>query len=745
MKIGFQEWSGTRFIKSFFPLQLIVAQLKYNLITIFAWISLFLIVSDTLGYSFGIPLLFLSPEYLGEVSNWSFLLLGFAMGGFIMGYNTYSYIQLGPYFPFLTTLSRPFFKFCLNNSILPTGFILFYAVRIALFQSHEEIQSPGTIALFLLFFFLGQFLFFAISFLYFFRVSPIKERDEESEQSSKPVDSFIHKKTKWYDAFRQSKEQPYIYIGSRFKLHTSRSSKHFDKELIERVFAKNRINSSIYELSTIGFFILLGAFNGYRLFEVPAAVSITLLFTIALMLFSAMRSWFKNWTYLVIVIALLGMNYLSEKTGLFDYANYLYGLSYQTETKENYTIQQITEIAENKQLQEKSMSDFIQSLDNWKKNTGEDRPKLIIVNTSGGGSRSALWTTIVLQEANKALRGDLAKKTQLITGASGGMIGAAYFRELALRYQLGQIEDPNQAKYAENISKDLLNRLSFMASTNDLFFRYQKHEYNGDFYTKDRGYAFEEQLHQNTHHIMDHPLSYYEKYEKQGVIPTMIFSPTIVNDGRRMLIAAQNLAFLTYSKTSKSKNIDPIENIDFHSLLSNQNTSNTRFSSVLRASATFPFVMPMVTIPTTPEIQLMDAGIRDNYGMKTMIEYLNTLKSWIKQNTSGVIVIQIRDTQKILDDEHYDQISFIDKLTLPFGNMYKNFPRVQDFNQDELLRIAVQTYQFPIDLIVFNLREKQEDRISLSWHLTKQEKIKIRNSFNSRKNQASLKQLQLLL
>ena len=187
------------------------------------------------------------------------------------------------------------------------------------------------------------------------------------------------------------------------------------------------------------------------------------------------------------------------------------------------------------------------------------------------------------------------------------------------------------------------------------------------------------------------------------------------------------------------------ENIDYHSLLSHQNTQDIRFSSVLRASATFPFVMPMVTLPTYPEVQLMDAGIRDNYGAKTMMEYLFSMKDWIKENTSGVIVLQIRDTKKVLDDETYRQISFIDKITLPFGNMYKNFPRVQDYNQDELMNLGANSLGFPIDLISFNLREKQGDRISLSWHLTKQEKKRINNAFKSKKNQHALAQLKRIL
>ena len=333
----------------------------------------------------------------------------------------------------------------------------------------------------------------------------------------------------------------------------------------------------------------------------------------------------------------------------------------------------------------------------------------------------------------------------MITGASGGMVGAAYYRELLLRQQKGQITSLSDDRYQKNMGKDMLNKLSFMATTNDIFLRYQKCEFNGHSYTKDRGFAFESQLHENTDYAMDHTLGYYRKFEESGIIPTMIFSPTIINDGRRLLISSQPINFLTGNYDASSDADLSNENIDFLTFFDQQKAEDVRFSSVLRASATFPFVMPMVTMPTEPQIQLMDAGIRDNYGGKTTMEFLSVMSDWIKANTSGVIILQIRDTKKILENTTYTHFSFIDKLTMPFGNMYKNFPRVQDFNQEELMRIGEESFDFPIDQISFNLREKKEDRISLSWHLTKDEKKKIKKAFRSSLNTKAFENLKRLL
>jgi hypothetical protein len=530
------------------------------------------------------------------------------------------------------------------------------------------------------------------------------------------------------------------------KLLQSRTTQHLDKSIIEQVFAKNRINASIFEILTISSFILSGQFIDYPIFEFPAGMSVILLLTIVHMLFSAMMSWFHRWTYPILFFVIALMNYLSLHSTFFNYKNYAYGLDYSAENIQKYSSSEIEKLViHNNNSAVESKQNMISILENWRRKTGVKKPKLIILNTSGGGSRSSLWTFTVLQNCDKALSGQLSEHLNLITGASGGMLGAAYYREIALRHAEGQIKNKYNPKYAMNLGKDLLNKLLFSASTNDLFFRYQTFKYNNYDYTKDRGYAFEEHLHDNTDNLLQHDLGHYETPEKKAIIPLMIFSPTIVNDGRRLLISAQSLSFITNKQDTEKGVSTSFENIDFQSFFAKNDPMHLRFSSVLRASSTFPFIMPMITMPTFPAMQLMDAGIRDNYGGKTALDYIYALQNWIRENTSGIIILEIRDTKRIMSNEFYNQISLKDKLTLPFGNMYNNFPSTQNFDQEQLLKVATAGFNFPVDIITFNLREKRTDRISLSWHLTKQEKMKIANAFNSLNNQSSFQRLKKLL
>lgn len=744
-----EQRSIAKFIMDFFPLQLIIGHLKHNLIVLVYWLILFLIVGDYLGYSYGIPILFYSPEYLNNVSIWSFYLLGVGIGGFIMAFNTYSYIKLGPLYPFLVTVHRPFFKFCKNNALIPVVFILFYLYHMINFQIDEEFATAKEYLMFSGFFILGITTFLIFSFIYFFPLGRTLTTQNENPDDTKdnPIESVIHKpKNRWYKSFLENQRKNYIYLGGGFKLYHSRSIDHIPQATIEKMFSRNRVNTSIFEVLTIVAYLILGLFSDYDVMEMPAGMSIILLMTIILMLFSAIMSWFGRWTYPVLILVILLMNKLSLTTDFFTYKNYGYGLDYsKSTTRPNYSIKSLESYANADQNGHASFNSYIETLNNWKFKSGKQKPKLIIVNTSGGGSRSALWTLSVLQKLDEDLNGKMAPHIQLITGASGGMIGAAYFRELVLRKKKGEITSLYDSTYRVNMGKDLLNRLTFAASTNDIFFRYQKFKYGNSKYPKDRGYAFEEQLHKNTNGVMEHSLGYYADYEKRGVIPTMIFSPTIVNDGRRLLMCSQPLSFLTEDHGGPARMTKSYENLDFLTFFEGLDAKEMRFSSVMRSSSTFPFVMPMMTMPSEPEIQLMDAGIRDNYGGKTMMEFLHVMKDWIQENTSGVIILQIRDTKKILNNETYRPVSMIDKLTLPFGNIYKNFPRTQDFDQEQMMKIGVQQFQFPVDLVSFNLRENQKDRISLSWHLTSEEKMKIENAYYSNLNQNAVRQLRRLL
>lgn len=134
-------------------------------------VDFFALITQNLGSKYGIPYLFLAPEYLGEVNWLSYFILGFSIGGFFMAYHLYTYIILGPSFPFLVTLARPFYKFSINNSTFPILFYFLLIYNIYQVQCNEEFVSIGHFLVEILALTGGIVIFIIFSVLYFFKTN----------------------------------------------------------------------------------------------------------------------------------------------------------------------------------------------------------------------------------------------------------------------------------------------------------------------------------------------------------------------------------------------------------------------------------------------------------------------------------------------------------------------------------------------------------------------------------------------
>jgi hypothetical protein len=740
-----------------FPIQLFFLHLKHNHLLLVVWLVLFGYVTQTLSIKFGVPFLFLFPEYLGEVTPLSFALLGFSCGGFIMAFNIYSYVLHGYKFPFIATISKPFLKFCINNFILPALFILIYIYQTASFQLNNELVPTGEMIGNVFGFLGGMTIFFVVSGYYFFRtnkdlfkISGKSEAHFEDMQKDKPFKASLHKKAKWYKRILRPDRGWHIetYFSGPFRIKLARDSSHYDEGLLKQVFSQNHINASIFEIAIVLSFLMIGSFREVPMFMIPAGASIFLLFTIFVMILSAFYSWFKGWTVTVLLLLFLMINFASTHFDFMRLKNYAYGLNYNTE-KADYSRKHLEDLRANKTNYKADFDNTVAILNQWKAKNSvspDEKPPLIIVNTSGGGLRASLWTFHALQYIDSLSQGNLMSHTQMITGASGGMVGAAYLREVYLRHQQKPSFPYYSKKYRNNISKDILNPIAFSIATNDIFIRYQTYDDGKYTYTKDRGYAFEKQLNSNTNYILDKRLRDYRKPEQQALIPMMIFSPTIINDGRRLLISSQPISYLSNNIPDLNVRTNAgVENVEFTRLFAKQDAWNLHFTSALRMNATFPYIMPMVSLPTTPHIEVMDAGIRDNYGIKTSIQYVYTFRKWIEENTSRVILIQLRDQQKNMGEVKGKTASLFSRLLAPFGVFYDNFTSVQDFNHDQLIQHSSSWFGGNLEVITISLPHHDEEPISLSWHLTKLEKRKVLRSIHRKQNKVAIQRLLELL
>lgn len=740
-----------------FPVQLFLNNIQRNHVLILCWIILFAMITGSFGKYLGIPYLFLDPEYLNNVNFRSFFIMGTVVAGFTMAFHITCYINDGHRFSFVGALSRPFTKFVINNSLIPLVFLAVYTFEIIKFQISSEYTTAGDLARNLSGLVVGYLFMSFLFFVYFWLTNKdifkyvVCQIDEKLKQNVKVTRASAMKKL---DIARKKQIHVDNYVDYDFRIKKVEDTNFYDKATIIQVFDQNHFNLVVIELLIFGFVLILGIFKDSPSFQLPAAASFMIFLTIFVMMAGAFSYWFGGWsatTGLVLFLIfnhLVGEDYLTKRYEAF-------GLDYQKPVAQ-YSVQALQQLNDSTHIKRDLKANQVM-LDNWRnKFIGDQKPKMVFLCASGGGKRAALWTLTALQTADSITNGMLMEKSILITGASGGLIGASFFRELKLREKLGERTRPYAGVHRQQISTDNLNPLIFSLLANDFFVSFTKFEYNGNYYKRDRGYTFEEQLNQITERMMDKPIKDYDSVELQAIVPMIVLAPTIVNDGRKLYIAARPVSFMNYDiLSSPNYTLSKYGGIDFLTLFEDQGGNELRFLSALRMSATFPYITPNTTLPTEPAIRIMDAGISDNFGLSDAIRFLFAYKGWIAENTSGIVFLSIRDSPKLSPIAPKAQQTLIDDFTQPISSVYNNFENFQDINSDMLINHAKTWFKGSIDRIDIQyesdtyvpILQKMDSirqnnaRASLSWRLTTREKVAIVSSISSYSNQRELQKL----
>jgi hypothetical protein len=739
----------------FFPLQLLWLHLKKNHLLLLCWVLLWAYVLGNLGEKYGIPYLFLYPEYFGEVNVWSYMITGFALGGFITAFNLYTYTAHAHRFPFICTVARPFVKFSINNSLIPIAFVGTYLWCAGAMLSSKELVAPWRIAQDLLGFLLGLGLFTLLAYLYFVRTNTdvVKLLGSEldvvlgDEKRGKPftgTKQLSRKVRRWIRAEgRTRKWKVETYLATPWRVALARTSAHYDRALMDSVLWQNHINGSIFEVAVVASFLLLGAFSDMALFAIPAAASAFLLFTMFLMVASALFSWFKGWATTVLIALVVLVSSLGRSSDRFFYDSQAFGINYHGE-RAPYEPAGLGHLAYDAERLARDKATMTAVLERWlvRQTHGDTliKPKLMVLCASGGGLRSTLWTYHCMQHADSLLNGELLRHTAFMSGSSGGLVGAAYYRQLQWLDTLPS----NAPGLLDRLSGDVLNPLAFSFVTNDMFIRYRRITDGHYFYTKDRGYTFEREINDNTQGVLDVRMQDMVQAESRAEVPVLAITPTIINDGRRLVIGSSPLSFLCDNRsTAQGAEATNPEAVELAALLPEEDARLLKLTSALRMSCTFPYITPVVSLPTTPKVGVMDAGIRDNYGYRAATSFLFAFREWIAARTSGVILLQVRDKEKVFVKDV--NRSLVGRAFDPAANVYENFLRVQDQEYDAFIQQTSTWADFPLHVVDLTLRARDRNPISLSWHLTAVEKKHVLEQIHTPWNQAAFARLQKLL
>ena len=727
-----------------FPIQLFILHFrKYQVLLVF-WYLLGSTINSGFMKNFGADALFFAPEYLGNVNALGAAIVGMALGVFIMSWNITTFILHSKRCKFLATAAQPFLEYCVNNAVLPLLFVIFYFFRLFPFDQHKELMSVGQILLLMVGILVGFTLILAFSFAYFFSaekrirrsITPIMGAEQHLSKTVNPLEQPP------VDTFGMTVS---YYMNTSFRFRKVRSVAHYSQDFLDLVFKRHHFAGIISIVLAFIFLIVVGFYMDDKLFQVPAAASIFIFFAVMMAVIGSLTYFLQSWSlpFIIALVFLLDILYQQE---IIDPRNKAYGLNYTNiSERPGYNKQSLQKLC----LPENIAADktnMITILENWKKKQKEEKPVMVFINVSGGGLRSGTFVMNTLQQLDSITNGQLLQHTMLMSGASGGMLAATYYRELYLQKQKGQSIDLYNPAYTDNIAQDLLNPVFSSMIARDIFSPAQKFSVGGNKYVKDRGYAFEQKLSENSKGFLDKQLASYKEDEKNAIAPLMIFNSTITRDGRRMMLCSQPVSFMMKPLFYANDTAASPDAVDFAALFAKQDPLNIRLLTALRMNATFPYVLPNVWLPTNPVIDVMDAGLRDNFGQETTLRFIENFKEWIQQNTGGVIIVQLRDRMSDNWQQPFETGSITDVIVKPATMLQHNWQKLQDYSETDQYSYLHDDIDSNLHRIVFMyVPEKEDNGAALNFHLTAREKRDVKASFNNTYNQAMLKQLQQLL
>lgn len=295
----------------------------------------------------------------------------------------------------------------------------------------------------------------------------------------------------------------------------------------------------------------------------------------------------------------------------------------------------------------------------WQRKHPGTKPRLVLVATSGGGIRAAVWTAVVLEGLEEKIP-NFRSHVRLMTGASGGMQGAALYAADADRPEGPYEFDPNTGLGAHS---GVLARDSLTPTAQGMLLRdFLWAPFSLRPVASDRGRTLERAWDANSAEWLGKRRPTYEDgrrpfrrrlgdlraLERTGERPSLIFSPMMVEDARRLLVSNLKLSDLTQSSgDQRSTSFDDpgvrplaLSAAEFWALF--PGATDFEVGTAARMSATFPVLSPIVSLPTTPPRRLVDAGYYDNYGVDLAAMWLHRNQVAVRENTSGVVLVQIR-------------------------------------------------------------------------------------------------------
>jgi len=346
--------------------------------------------------------------------------------------------------------------------------------------------------------------------------------------------------------------------------------------------------------------------------------------------------------------------------------------------------------------------------------SGKPGSTVIVVAASGGGIKAAAWTTRVLtglEESNPGVFGD---SVRLISAVSGGSVGAMYFVSeyvsgTGLPSDTATLEKADARSEASSLD-DIAWGLVYPDFLR-VFAPFFKH--------LDRGEALEaaltRELPNRTHHLSS-PLAEWREGVLEGWRPAVVFNATVVESGERFLIGTTDLLPAMGRSSLRDPQFPQFAGRD------------VSLVTAARLSASFPYVSPAARpdIDGT-QIHAVDGGYTDNYGMATLLTWLDEALRAPGNPVHRVLIIEIRASPPASEPPPLVWRGWPFQTYAPISAMLNvrdtgQLPRNNEERQI-LTRLAA-SCNIEIKDAVF---EYPPEDAPLSWHLSPNDKKEIEN------------------
>jgi hypothetical protein len=371
---------------------------------------------------------------------------------------------------------------------------------------------------------------------------------------------------------------------------------------------------------------------------------------------------------------------------------------------------------------------------------------VVLVAAAGGGIQASAWAAHVLSGLKQDLadRGDeFDRSLRLISGVSGGTVGAMYFLDA---YQDGRLPDvgPDLREYGpvKASRTSSLDDVAWGLVYPDLVWSLAPFArgvwfsppavLHGANLSIDRGSILEDTW-KRTPGLRSATLADWRRDVANQARPAAIFNATIVETGERLLLSTTDLESGCTPKAllwvGRREFVCEYKNTDLH------------VTTAARLSATFPYVSPATRIMNggvfARHYHVVDGGYYDNYGVATLVEWLDTAVRRGAPRPSKVLIVQIRGFASGAPDRPDGDRGWVFQALHPATTLL-GVRRTGQRSHNEVdlaLILEGRNYPLPVTTAEFEFAATRPDgepvTSPLSWRLTPAEKAALDDFWSS--------------